>query len=67
MRALEQSINEFQVTMPYSFVSILSLIRETKGENMIMSAFSTSWTITPPPFIYESNDGAHSPTYVSGL
>lgn len=48
---IQTTINQFEMTMPNLFLSILSLIRETTQANMLMSALSTNWVINIPPNI----------------
>ncbi|CAF4251858.1 unnamed protein product [Rotaria sp. Silwood2] len=45
---MQMLINQFQETIPNEFLTILSLIREMTGANMIMSALSTSWAFSTP-------------------
>ncbi|UJR38833.1 hypothetical protein I4U23_031498 [Adineta vaga] len=44
-KRIQKVITQFQMAIPRLFLSILSLIRETTGANMIITTFSTSWVL----------------------
>ncbi|CAF0796397.1 unnamed protein product [Didymodactylos carnosus] len=40
---IQTTISEFQLRTPTSFISMLDLIRDVTGTNMLMSMYSTNW------------------------
>ena len=56
---VRHTVNEFQMTIPHSFLNTLSLIREITMGNKLMNALSTNWLITIPSAIH-SDSVAHT-------
>ena len=51
---IQTTMNELQSVMPNSFLSILSLIRETTAANKLVSILSINWLVAIPPIIRDS-------------
>ena len=56
---IQININQFKKTMPNSFLSTLSLIRQMTGSNMLTSVLSTSWIYIAPEF-YSPGDATNT-------
>ncbi|UJR07361.1 hypothetical protein I4U23_011647 [Adineta vaga] len=52
---IQSTIDEFKATIPSSYVSTLTIVRETTGSNMLLSSLITNWVIdTPTTIVHES-------------